>query len=127
MIILSKQQLIAIHEQIVLATGGAMGIRDEGLLDAAIAAPWQTFGGKELFPSLEEKAARLGYGLANNHPFIDGNKRIAAIATLEILALNGVELSYSQSELSDIFLEVAGGQSPPDMLLEWIRHHKQKE
>ncbi|WP_026767440.1 type II toxin-antitoxin system death-on-curing family toxin [Selenomonas ruminantium] len=125
MIILSKQQLIAIHEQIILVTGGAMGIRDEGLLDAAIAAPWQTFGGKELFPSLEEKAARLGYGLANNHPFIDGNKRIAAIATREILALNGVELSYSQSELSDIFLEVAGEQSTPDMLLEWIRHHKQ--
>ena len=125
MIILSKQQLIAIHEQIILVTGGAMGIRDEGLLDAAIAAPWQTFGGKELFPSLEEKAARLGYGLANNHPFIDGNKRIAAIATLEILAMNGVELSYNQSELSDIFLEVAGGQSTPDILLEWIRHHKQ--
>ena len=70
MILLSKQQLIAIHDQIVLATGGTTGIRDEGLLDAAIAAPWQTFGGNELFPSLEEKAARLGYGLINNHPFI---------------------------------------------------------
>ena len=124
MILLSKQQFIAIHDQIVLATGGTTGIRDEGLLDAAIAAPWQTFGGNELFPSLEEKAARLGYGLVNNHPFIDGNKRIAAVATLEILALNGVNLSYSQSELSDIFLEVAGGRSNPDILLEWIRFHK---
>ena len=124
MILLSKQQLIAIHEQIVLATGGLTGIRDEDLLDAAIAAPWQTFGGNELFPSLEEKAARLGYGLASNHPFIDGNKRIAAVATLEILALNGVNLSYSQSELSDIFLEVASGQSDQGVLLEWIRRHK---
>lgn len=124
MILLSKQQLIAIHDQIVLATGGTTGIRDEGLLDAAIAAPWQTFGGNELFPSLEEKAARLGYGLVNNHPFIDGNKRIAAVATLEILALNGVHLSYSQIELSDIFLEVAAGQSNQDVLLEWIRSHK---
>ena len=124
MILFSKQQLIAIHDQIVLATGGTTGIRDGGLLDAAIAAPWQTFGGNELFPSLEEKAARLGYGLVNNHPFIDGNKRIAAVATLEILALNGVNLSYSQSELSDIFLEVAGGRSNPDILLEWIRFHK---
>ena len=124
MILLSKQQLIAIHEQIVLATGGLTGIRDEDLLDAAIAAPWQTFGGNELFPSLEEKAARLGYGLASNHPFIDGNKRIAAVATLEILSLNGVNLSYSQSELSDIFLEVASGQSDQGVLLEWIRRHK---
>lgn len=124
MILLSKQQLIAIHDQIVLATGGTTGIRDEGLLDAAIAAPWQTFGGNELFPSLEEKAARLGYGLVNNHPFIDGNKRIAAVATLEILALNGVNLSYSQSELSDIFLEVAAGQSNHGVLLEWIKSHK---
>ncbi len=124
MILLSKQQLIAIHDQIVLATGGTTGIRDEGLLAAAIAAPWQTFGGNELFPSLEEKAARLGYGLVNNHPFIDGNKRIAAVATLEILALNGVNLSYSQSELSDIFLEVAGGQSNHGVLLEWIKSHK---
>ena len=124
MILLSKQQFIAIHDQIVLATGGTTGIRDEGLLDAAIAAPWQTFGGNELFPSLEEKAARLGYGLVNNHPFIDGNKRIAAVATLEILALNGVNLSYSQSELSDIFLEVAAGQSNHGVLLEWIKSHK---
>jgi len=124
MILLSKQQLIAIHDQIVLATGGTTGIRDEGLLDAAIAAPWQTFGGNELFPSLEEKAARLGYGLVNNHPFIDGNKRIAAVATLEILALNGVNLSYSQRELSDIFLEVAAGQSNQGVLLEWIKSHK---
>ncbi len=83
MILLSKQQIIGIHEQIVAATGGTQGLRDEGLLDAALAAPWQTFGGSELFPSLEEKAARLGYGLASNHPFLDGNKRIAAIATLE--------------------------------------------
>ena len=124
MILLSKQQLIAIHDQIVLATGGTTGIRDEGLLDAAIAAPCQTFGGNELFPSLEEKVARLGYGLVNNHPFIDGNKRIAAVATLEILALNGVDLSYSQSELSDIFLEVAAGQSNQGVLLEWIKSHK---
>ena len=124
MILLSKQQLIAIHDQIILATGGTTGVRDEGLLDAAIAAPWQTFGGNELFPSLEEKAARLGYGLVNNHPFIDGNKRIAAVATLEILALNGVNLSYSQSELSDIFLEVATGQSNQGVLLEWIKSHK---
>ena len=124
MILLSKRQLIAIHDQIVSATGGTTGVRDEGLLDAAIAAPWQTFGGNELFPSLEKKAARLGYGLVNNHPFIDGNKRIAAVATLEILALNGVNLSYSQSELSDIFLEVATGQSNQGVLLEWIKSHK---
>ena len=120
MILLSKQQIIGIHEQIVAATGGTQGLRDEGLLDAALAAPWQTFGGSELFPSLEEKAARLGYGLASNHPFLDGNKRIAAIATLELLALNSVKLSYSQKELSDIFLAIAGEGAGQETLFEWI-------
>ena len=124
MMLLSKEQVIAIHDQIIAATGGITGLRDEGLLDAALSAPWQTFGGHDLFPSLEEKAARLGYGLANNHPFIDGNKRIAAIVTLEILVLNGIKLSYSQKELSDIFLRVAGERLGSDVLLEWIQQHK---
>ena len=124
MILLSKQQIIGIHEQIVTATGGTQGLRDEGLLDAALAAPCETFGGSELFPSLEEKAARLGYGLASNHPFLDGNKRIAAIATLELLALNSVKLSYSQKELSDIFLAIAGEEAGQETLFEWIIQHK---
>ena len=124
MMLLSKEQVIAIHDQIIAATGGITGLRDEGLLDAALSVPWQTFGGHDLFPSLEEKAARLGYGLANNHPFIDGNKRIAAVVTLEILVLNGIKLSYSQKELSDIFLRVAGERLGSDVLLEWIQQHK---
>ena len=124
MITLSKEQLIAIHDQIIATTGGTAGLRDEGLLDAALAAPWQTFAGQELFPSLEEKAARLGYGLASNHPFLDGNKRIAAIATLELLVLNGIRLVYTQKELSDIFLELASENSGHSKLLEWITAHK---
>lgn len=82
MIILSKQQIIDLHTELINETGGIHGLQDEGLLESALAAPFQTYGGYELFPTIYHKAARLGYGLVNNHAFIDGNKRIDAHAML---------------------------------------------
>lgn len=76
MIILSKEQILMLHSQLIEATGGSDGIRDEGMLESAISNPFQTFGGKELYPSIQAKAAQLCYGLVKNHPMIDGNKRI---------------------------------------------------
>ena len=90
MIRLSKPQILLLHEQLIAETGGSSGLHDEGMLDSALNAPFQTFGGEDVYPSLQQKAARLCFGLAKNHPFVDGNKRIGAHVMLVFLALNGV-------------------------------------
>ncbi|MCD8370301.1 MAG: type II toxin-antitoxin system death-on-curing family toxin [Clostridiales bacterium] len=124
MIILSKEQILLLHTQLLEETGGCDGIRDEGLLDSALNAPFQGFGNTDVFPSIQQKAARLGYGLVKNHAFIDGNKRIGAHAMLVFLALNKVELDYTQEELSEIFLQIATGESGFEELLRWITSHQ---
>lgn len=124
MIRLSKAQVIMIHEQLIKETGGASGLRDEGMLESALNTPFQTFGGEDVYPSLQQKAARLCFGLVKNHPFVDGNKRIGAHAMLVFLALNGVELQHSQEELSDIILQVAAGEIEIKDLLNWILLHQ---
>ena len=103
MIILSKEQIIAIHDTLIDDTGGSYGIRDIGLLESALSAPFQTFDKAELYPTLYEKAARLGYGLVENHAFLDGNKRIAAHTMLLFLTVNGIQLKYTQKALADLF------------------------
>lgn len=124
MIRLSKAQVIMIHEQLIKETGGVSGLRDEGMLESALNTPFQTFGGKDVYPSLQQKAARLCFGLVKNHPFVDGNKRIGAHAMLVFLALNGVELKHSQEELSDIILQAAAGEIETKDLLNWILLHQ---
>lgn len=90
---LSKRHILLLHSMLVAQSGGMDGLRDEGLLDAAINMPLQTFGGQELYPTILEKAARLGYGLIRNHPFLDGNKRIGTHAMLVFLDINNITLS----------------------------------
>ena len=124
MIILSKEQVLMLHEQLIAATGGINGVRDEGLLDSALANPFQSFGGEELYPSIQAKAAQLCYGLVKNHSMIDGNKRIGAHVMLVFLALNGYELSYEQGELVDIILCLAAGEMSVENLLQWIIEHQ---
>ena len=86
---LTKRQVLLLHEQLLQEFGGTPGVRDEGLLDSALAAPFQTFDGQSLYPSVQAKAAQLGFGLVCNHPFVDGNKRIGTHVMLVFLALNG--------------------------------------
>lgn len=124
MIRLSKSQILLIHKQLIAETGGSSSLRDEGMLDSALNAPFQTFGGEDVYPSLQQKAARLCFGLVKNHPFVDGNKRIGAHAMLVFLALNGVELQHSQAELSDIILQLAAGEIASADLLHWILAHQ---
>lgn len=122
--ILNKCQILMLHQHLVDETGGSPGLRDEDLLDSALNAPFQVFGDTSAYPSLQRKAARLCYGLVKNHPFIDGNKRIGAHAMLVFLAINGLELSYTQKELSDIILQVAAGEKEYDALLVWNLEHQ---
>lgn len=121
---ISKRQILMLHEHLIEETGGSQGLRDDGLLQSALAAPFQSFGDVDAYPSLQQKAARLGYGLIQNHPFVDGNKRIGAHAMLTFLALNGIELEYEQDELSGIILSVASGESKYDDLLMWLLSHE---
>ena len=124
MIRLSKSQVLLIHDQLITETGGSSGLRDEGMLDSALNAPFQTFGGEDAYPSLQQKAARLCFCLVKNHPFVEGNKRIGAHTMLVFLALNGVELQYSQTELSDVILQLAAGEIEAEDLLHWILSHQ---
>ena len=124
MIRLSKSQILLLHEQLIAETGGSSGLRDEGMLDSALNTPFQTFAGKDVYPSLQQKAARLCFGLVKNHPFVDGNKRIGAHVMLVFLALNGIELQHTQAELSEVILQLAAGTLQSTDLLDWILSHQ---
>ena len=125
MIILSKEQVLKLHASLIKATGGSDGIRDEGMLDLALNNPFQSFGGKELYPSVQAKAARLCFGLVRNHAMLDGNKRLGTHVMLVFLALNGYELYYSQKELSDVILALASSDIGEKEILQWIIEHQQ--
>ena len=121
---LSKQQILMLHTQLIQQTGGSEGVRDYNLRDSALETPFQSFGGDELYPTIQAKAARLGYGLIKNHCMIDGNKRIGTHAMLVFLALNGIELKYMQKELYETILDVAAGKIEYEDLLQWVLDHR---
>lgn len=124
MIVLSKQQILLLHSQLISETGGSDGLRDVGLLESAINSPFQQFGNEDLYPTIQQKATRLCFGLVNNHPFIDGNKRIGAHVMLVFLALNGIELEYTQDDLSSTILKLASNEISYQQLTKWIINHQ---
>lgn len=107
-----------------LYSGGGSGVREVGLIDSACNTIFQTFGGQELYPTLEEKGAKLGYLLICNHAFIDGNKRIGLLAMLTFFKINNVNLSYSDKELIELGLGVASGNLGYQQVLNWVISHK---
>lgn len=121
--ILTKRQILLLHTALIGQSGGSDGIRDAGLLDSAIHAPFQTFADQELYPSLLEKAARLGFGLICNHPFVDGNKRIGTHAMLVFLDINQISLNYEDKDLIETILAVASGTLDYNGLLSWLQCH----
>ena len=121
---LSKEQILMLHTQLIQQTGGSDGVRDYNLLDSALENPFQSFGGEELYPTIQAKAARLGYGLIKNHCMIDGNKRIGTHAMLVFLALNGIELKYTQKELYETILDIAAVKIGYEDLLQWVLNHQ---
>ncbi len=123
MIILTKRQILLLHEQLISTFGGTSGIRDEGLLESAINAPLQAFDGVEFYPTIIDKSVRLGYGLIKNHPFLDGNKRIGTHVMLTQLELNGIHLEYEQDELIEVILDVASGVLSQESFHEWVFEH----
>ncbi len=123
MIWIKPEDVILIHSKIIQTTGGIDGLRDLAGLEAAVAAPLQSFAGQDLYPTELEKIARLGYGLASNHAFVDGNKRIGAMMTQLLLKWNGYQLELRQGELADMFIAIADGTAQEETLLTWIQTH----
>lgn len=123
MIWISAEDVILIHSRVIEGSGGLDGLRDRDGLEAAVSAPMQTFDGKELYPTDLEKIARLGFGLASNHAFVDGNKRIGAMMTQLLLKWNGYDLTLHFGELADMFIAIADGTAKEKDLLDWIHRH----
>lgn len=123
MIWISAEDVILIHSRVIEGSGGLDGLRDRDGLEAAVSAPMQTFDGKELYPTDLEKIARLGFGLASNHAFVDGNKRIGAMMTQLLLKWNGYDLTLRSGELADMFIAIAAGTAKEKDLLDWITRH----
>jgi death on curing protein len=122
---LSVAQVLFLHMRLIEETGGAHGIRDLGLLQAAVARPQATLGRAELYASLPEKAAALMHSLILNHPMIDGNKRLAIAAAGIFLALNGRPLTATNADLEAFTLRVAQGGIGVDEITTWLDAHSQ--
>ena len=125
MITLTKEQIIKLHEMIYERYGGALGVLNEGMLDSALQAPFQTFGGEELFPDDKEKIIRLAYGLIKNHSFRDGNKRIGALVLLVMLKLNGYRVNATNEEFTDIIMGIAASEKDDEDLKKWVEAHSE--
>ena len=123
MIWITTDDVLQIHSRVIQHSGGMDGLRDRASLEAAISAPMQSFGGQDLYPTIVEKIARLGYGLASNHAFVDGNKRIGAMMTQLLLKWNGFQMSLCSGELADMFIAIADGSAGESDLLAWIQEH----
>ncbi len=120
---LALLQILDLHRQIIEQSGGASGVRDLNLLESAIAQPRMTFSGAELYPSIQEKAAALGFSLIMNHPFVDGNKRIGHAAMEVFLVLNGMEIFASVDAQEKIILAVAAGETDREAFVHWLITH----
>ena len=123
MIRFSKEKTLLLHQMMAQATGGSIGVRDEALLESALESCFATFGGVDLYPTKEEKGARLGYALISNHAFVDGNKRIGIYLMLTFLEMNGIPVHAENEELVRLGLGVADGSVSYEALLAWVRAH----
>ena len=117
---LSLQEILALHEKVIIQSGGISGTRETAALESAVAQPEMTFGGNDLYPTIAEKTAALGFSLIQNHPFLDGNKRAGHAAMEVFLLLNGYEISAQVDEQEQIILSVASGGLSREKLSKWL-------
>lgn len=125
MIRFSQEKVLLLHQLITEETGGEAGVRDFGLLDSALESVFATFDGQELYPTKEEKGARLGYTLISNHAFVDGNKRIGMYVMITFLQVNGIRLHPTNAEVIRVGLSVAAGTMKYAELLDWVRQNRE--
>ena len=120
MIRLNQEKVLALHKILTKETGGDPNVRDIALLNSALESAFATFDGQELYPTKEEKGARLGFSLISNHAFVDGNKRIGMLVMLVFLEVNGINLRLTNEEIARVGLAVAAGEMKYGELLDWI-------
>ena len=117
------EDILMLHKFSIEKYGGSHGLRDSGLLESAIARPFQSFGGEDLYPSIFEKAAALGESLIINHPFIDGNKRTGTVAMIALLEENGLRLSIDQDDLYNFVVSISTGEKKFEEIVEWLKEN----
>jgi death-on-curing protein len=122
---LSLDEILELHTLILTKSPGMDGVRDRGSLESAVAQPQMSFGGQELYPTLDEKASALGFSLVCKHPFFDGNKRIGHAAMETFLVLNGWEIMASVDEQEQLILQLAAGNLKREEFTEWVKSHLQ--
>ena len=120
MIKFTQEKVMLLHKLITEETGGDPNIRDTALLNSALESAFATFDGKELYPTKQEKGARLGYALISNHAFVDGNKRIGMYVLLTFLETNGIKIRPTNEEVARVGLAIASGDMKYEDLLDWI-------
>lgn len=120
---LTAGEVLELARRVIQRSGGAIGVRDLGAIESAVAQPRMTFGGQDLYPDLIAKAAALGFSLICNHPFVDGNKRIGHAAMETFLLLNGHEIEAPIDEQEQLILRVASGGIGREALTAWLRGH----
>jgi len=120
---LTLGEVVELHRHVLQAGGGAPGIRDLGALDSAVAQPKATFDGVDLYPTVIEKAAALCFSLVQDHPFVDGNKRVGHAAMETFLVLNGAEIDATVDDQEHLMLDLAAGRIDRTHLTDWLRHH----
>ena len=125
MIRFSREKILLLHQIMAEATGGSVGVRDQGLLDSALEGAFVGFGDQEFYPTKEEKGARLGYSLISNHAFVDGNKRIGLYVMLSFLEMNGIRIHCTDEELVHIGLSIADGKTGYEDLHRWVLEHEE--
>ncbi len=123
---LGYKQALLIYRRVLEETGGSAGIRDGGALRSALARPQASFGGQDLYPTLFEKAAALAESLARNHPFVDGNKRMALACMRVMLKLNGFQVTASQESKASLILQIVEHKLTVQEVAEWLAKHTRR-
>ena len=121
--LLTLEQVLTLHQQIIEQSGGATGIRDRSILESALAQPYMSYDGEDLYPTLIEKVAALGFSLINNHPFVDGNKRIGHAAIEVTLLMNGYEIQADVDTQETVILSMAASEMNRESFLKWLQRH----
>lgn len=117
---LTEKHILQMHSLLIQETGGSEGVKDRRLLDSALNLPFQTFNGEDIYKTIRAKASRLAFSIINNHPFVDGNKRIGILSMIVFLEINGIEVDCTDDELIELGLGLASGKIDYGELLNWI-------
>lgn len=120
---IAKETLLKLHELSIIKYGGSMGIRDEGLMESAIARPYQSFGGEDLYPTVFEKAAAIAESIIINHPFIDGNKRTGYLAMLAILEEGRKDITVSNENIYQLVIDISMGVAKFELIVAWLKQN----